>query len=298
MAGTSGVSDLTQSVDDLLATQTEKKIKYRGSSELGKEEFLKLLVCQLQNQDPLNPQDDTEFISQLAQFSSLEQMTNMNTTLSNNVAYSLVGKEVIVRTVDATGKVTEDRGLVDYVEIQNGEAMLSVNGKKYSIDDLVQVLDYAYAIKEYLPSVEEQTEIYDQSNPNLVKVKINLGSNGYEASSVAIAINGQFIDKEYLSFDEETGTVTIAPGAFKDLTPGEYYLEFYFDDIYSTSVKDKVVVRVVNSGIDLGGGNDDPEVEDPDTTDPEDPEVTDPEDSENGETEENNTPGSEGEENA
>lgn len=289
MAGTGGVSDLTQSIDDLTYGSTEREIKYRGSSELGKEEFLKLLVCQLQNQDPLNPQDDTEFISQLAQFSSLEQMTNMNTTLTNNVAYSLVGKEVIVQTVDASGKVTEDRGLVDYVEIQNGEAMLSVNGKKYSIDDLVQVLDYAYAVKEYLPRVEAQTEVYDQSNPNIVKVKIDLGSNGYEASSVAIAINGQFIDKEHMSYDPETGIVSIAPGAFKDLTPGEYYLEFYFDDIYATTVKDKVVVRVVNSGIDLGG-NENPDVEDPDATDPEDPE--------NGGTEGNDTPGTEGEENA
>lgn len=291
MAGTSGVSDLTQALDDLTFSKdvTEREVKYRGSSELGKEEFLKLLVCQLQNQDPLNPQDDTEFISQLAQFSSLEQMTNMNTTLTNNVAYSLVGKEVIVQTVDANGRVTEDRGLVDYVEIQNGEAMLSVNGKKYSIDDLVQVLDYAYAVKEYLPSVEAQTEVYDQSNPNIVEVKINLGSNGYEASSVAIALNGQFIDKEYMSYDPETGIVSIAPGAFKDLTPGEYYLEFYFDDIYATTVKDKVVVRVVNSGIDLGG-NENPDVEDPDVTDPEDPE--------NGGTEGDDTPGTEGEENA
>lgn len=281
MAGTGGVSDLTQSIDDLTYGSTEREIKYRGSSELGKEEFLKLLVCQLQNQDPLNPQDDTEFISQLAQFSSLEQMTNMNTTLTNNVAYSLVGKEVIVQTVDASGKVTEDRGLVDYVEIQNGEAMLSVNGKKYSIDDLVQVLDYAYAVKEYLPRVEAQTEVYDQSNPNIVKVKIDLGSNGYEASSVAIAINGQFIDKEHMSYDPETGIVSIAPGAFKDLTPGEYYLEFYFDDIYATTVKDKVVVRVVNSGIDLGGN-----------------ENSDVEDTENDGTEGNDTPGTEGEENA
>ena len=281
MAGTGGVSDLTQSIDDLTYGSTEREIKYRGSSELGKEEFLKLLVCQLQNQDPLNPQDDTEFISQLAQFSSLEQMTNMNTTLTNNVAYGLVGKEVIVQTIGANGQVIEDRGLVDYVEIQNGEAMLSVNGKKYSIDDLVQVLDYAYAVKEYLPRVEEQTEVYDQSNPNIVKVKIDLGSNGYEASSVAIAINGQFIDKEHMSYDPETGIVSIAPGAFKDLTPGEYYLEFYFDDIYATTVKDKVVVRVVNSGIDLGGN-----------------ENSDVEDTENDGAEGNDTPGTEGEENA
>ena len=74
----SSTSDLTTALEDLTYGTTERKVNQRGSSELGKDEFLKLLVTQLQNQDPLNPQDDTQFISQLAQFSALEQMTNMS----------------------------------------------------------------------------------------------------------------------------------------------------------------------------------------------------------------------------
>ncbi|MBU4236348.1 MAG: flagellar hook assembly protein FlgD [Proteobacteria bacterium] len=71
---------------------------------MGKEDFLTLLVAQLQNQDPLNPDDATEFTSQLAQFSSLEQLTNLNksmeglTTAQANSeklsALSLIGKDV------------------------------------------------------------------------------------------------------------------------------------------------------------------------------------------------------------
>lgn len=261
----SSTTDLTTALEDLTVGKTEPEVKYRGSSELGKEEFLKLLVCQLQNQDPLNPQSDTEFISQLAQFSSLEQMTNMNTTLTNTSAYSLVGKEVIVQTTDSTGAISEVRGTVDYVEMQNGDAMLSIDGKTYSIDDLVQVMDTAYAAQAYLPSVEEQTQVFDLSNPSMLTIKLNLGSNGYEASSVAVAINGTYIDKEYMSYDD--GELVISPEAFKDLDSGSYYLGLYFDDPYSTSITDKVTIKVVNSGIDLGGSETESTVEDEEVTD-------------------------------
>lgn len=53
-----------------------------NNSSLGKDEFLKILMTQVQNQDPLNPIDDKEFISQMATFSSLEQMMNLNTTMT------------------------------------------------------------------------------------------------------------------------------------------------------------------------------------------------------------------------
>ncbi|MCY8455055.1 flagellar hook assembly protein FlgD, partial [Bacillus spizizenii] len=56
-----------------------------SNSSLGKDEFLKILMTQVQNQDPLNPVDDKEFISQMATFSSLEQMMNMNKTMTQFV---------------------------------------------------------------------------------------------------------------------------------------------------------------------------------------------------------------------
>lgn len=247
VSSTSTTKELTTALDDLAVNKTEKEFKQRGSTELGKDEFLKLLVCQLQNQDPLNPQDDTDFIAQLAQFSALEQMTNMNSTMTSTSAYSLVGKEVIVQTKDSTGEYKEVRGTVDYVEMKNGEAKLSIDGNTYSLDDLVQVMDTFYAAKQYLPSVEESKQTYDLSKPSITKIKIDLGSNGYEASSVAVSLNGEYIDKQYLTFSAEEGELQISPEAFQDLLPGKYQLGFYFDDPYQTSVTDKVTIEVIKS---------------------------------------------------
>ncbi len=259
MAGVTN-TDLATKLDELEGLNTEKKFEPRGSSELGKDAFLKLLVTQLSNQDPLNPQSDQEFIAQLAQFSALEQMTNMSATLTNTSAYSLVGKQVIVNSTDSVGKVTEVRGTVDAVKMKNGSAELLIDGKTYSIDDLVQVMDSYYAIKEYLPSVEEQEISYDPSNPSMSSIKINLGSNGYEASSVAVMLNGKYIDKEHMTYED--GILKISPEAFKDLAPGKYNLGFYFDDPFNTAVTDKVTVKVENSGPNQGGDTD----KDDDTT--------------------------------
>jgi flagellar basal-body rod modification protein FlgD len=72
-----------------------------GNPTLGKNDFLKLLVSQLQNQDPLNPSDPTEFTAQLAQFSSLEQLSNVNKNLEKLVssqdlgAMAFIGREVV-----------------------------------------------------------------------------------------------------------------------------------------------------------------------------------------------------------
>ncbi|KYG35053.1 flagellar hook assembly protein FlgD [Alkalihalobacillus trypoxylicola] len=90
--------------NDLWYSNLEPTTRSASSNVLGKDDFLKILITQLQNQDPANPMDDREFIAQMAQFSSLEQMTNMNQNISqmmdmqitqNLVTHSeLIGKEI------------------------------------------------------------------------------------------------------------------------------------------------------------------------------------------------------------
>jgi len=117
----------------------------KGSkSTLDKDAFLGLLVAQMKYQDPLEPTSNTEFVAQYAQFSSLEQMQNMATTMELSRASSMVGKTVIVNTTNSSGIETQIEGRVDYVTYENGKAYVSIDGALYSLDDVYAIEDDLY----------------------------------------------------------------------------------------------------------------------------------------------------------
>ncbi len=111
-----------------------------ANQSLGKDEFLKLMVTQLQNQDPLNPTTNEDFLAQLAQFSALEQMQNLNesfTTFSQSIklgnASALIGKEISFVNME-TGEV--EVGKVDQISLREGQVFLTANDKEFSFDDI------------------------------------------------------------------------------------------------------------------------------------------------------------------
>ncbi|WP_067838581.1 flagellar hook assembly protein FlgD [Amphibacillus sediminis] len=125
------------------------------SSELGKDEFLRILMTQIQNQDPLNPMDDREFITQMTTFSTLEQMINMNTSISALVQnqmvspviqYShLIGKEVTYYAIDEeTGKIKEPKEMVTSqvvaISEREGFAVIELaNDDKIYTDEILRI---------------------------------------------------------------------------------------------------------------------------------------------------------------
>lgn len=128
---------------------------------MGKDAFLKILMTQLQNQDPTSPMDDKEFISQMAQFSTLEQMTNMtksiNTLVESQlispvVQYShMIGKTVTYPNYNEETGVNEgtEQSKVVAVSQQDGWAVLELaNGEKIYADAILQVSDQAIADKD------------------------------------------------------------------------------------------------------------------------------------------------------
>lgn len=109
--------------------------------ELGKNEFLNLLVTQLKYQDPLNPMQSTDFSAQLAQFSSLEQLTNMNSTLSGIQSSLTANKQDnILDYIGKTVKTSDDKsGQVTGVTYQDGISYLMVGENKITPDQVVEI---------------------------------------------------------------------------------------------------------------------------------------------------------------
>jgi flagellar basal-body rod modification protein FlgD len=133
-------SEVEQLRSEVLAYNRSLGVNDTASNELGKDEFLKILIAQLTHQDPTDPMDDREFIAQMAQFSTLEQMTNMNAEferlgalLQSGQAVSLLGKYVDVFVGD-----TIVSGRVD--EITGGQfPQVLVNNVYYSYSDVQRV---------------------------------------------------------------------------------------------------------------------------------------------------------------
>ena len=110
------------------------------SQQLGKDDFLKLLITQLSNQDPTSPMEDTQFISQMAQFSSLAQMTNMNESfnkmaamINSSQATSTLGKTVEVDLGDTTSQ-----GVVEATSF-GANPQVMVNGMYYDLNKIKAV---------------------------------------------------------------------------------------------------------------------------------------------------------------
>lgn len=239
------MSNIAQVVDESVkdtAVESMKKVT-RGTTSLGKDAFLQLLVAQMQYQDPLEPSSDTEWIAQLAQFSSLEEMQNMSSTLSNTQAFTMVGK-----TVQVTTDSTTVEGVVDYVSVSGNTSYVNINGAQYKAADVKAVLGDNYLQEKYGPSVAEQTATFDYDHTADIKLAVSMGQEGYEANSLYLAIDGNLVDTDYLSYDKEKQILTIKQEALEGLEPGRSYdVTCIFDDKAETTSHGKANIKVVGT---------------------------------------------------
>lgn len=146
--------------------------KATGTSNNGmdKDAFLQLLVAQMKYQDPLEPTSNTEYISQYAQFSQVEQMQNMASSMDLQRASGLVGEQVYIKTTSSNGETNYIQGKVDYVVYENNKAYLAINESLYSIDDLDTVVD-----EEYLAAYDKASAFVAELNrlPNIYGIDLS-----------------------------------------------------------------------------------------------------------------------------
>jgi len=117
--------------------------KDTGTKGLGQDDFMKLLVAQMQNQNPLDPQNASDLATQLAQFSSLDGITKLNENFSSlllmqgiNQATGLIGKNVKYQPTQGGNAVS---GLVQSVQVNSGAVNLVINGANVSLSQVSQI---------------------------------------------------------------------------------------------------------------------------------------------------------------
>ncbi|MDB5038226.1 MAG: flgD [Bacteriovoracaceae bacterium] len=155
------------------ATATGNGAAKPASQSMGKDDFMKLLLTQLSAQDPLNPQDPTQFVTQLTQFSNLENLQNLGTKMGQLVtanSISLLGKDVRVNGNQINGPATGYYALTDNAKSVNLQVIDSVGNIVKTIKDL-------------------------PTTPGLHDVKIDgIPAGNYTFSVTAIDVNNQLMN--------------------------------------------------------------------------------------------------------
>lgn len=127
------------------------KTKSTTKTELSMDDFLQLLVKQLQNQDMMNPMDETAFMNQMTQMATIQSMNTLADVAVTNYSASLVGKEVTIGEKGNDGNVKEIVGTVTGSAVYGGENVIFVDGKSYYLTQIM-------AVGKLPPKEEKPTE--------------------------------------------------------------------------------------------------------------------------------------------
>lgn len=111
----------------------------KSNNALGMDDFFKLMVAQLSNQDMFNTVDDTQFISQMAQFSMVQALNELSQASATAYGVSLIGKEATVAVAGQDGELRVVRGIVDSVALYNGTTQVMIDGERFALSSVMEV---------------------------------------------------------------------------------------------------------------------------------------------------------------
>lgn len=133
-----GISSITDSLG--IQTTSDATLKTNSSTDnlsLEFEDYLKIIVAQLQNQDMSNPTDMSDFINQMVQYTTIQVMQDMNDLSKSSYAMSFIGKDVVIAETDASGNVISKSGKVDGVSLYYDEPVFIVDGVEYPMSSIM-----------------------------------------------------------------------------------------------------------------------------------------------------------------
>ncbi len=135
--------------------EKEKKVENAPNNDLDKMAFLRLLTTQLANQDPLNPMEDREFIAQLAQFSALEQMQNLNKTVENLGTEILTSMEMLnTNQLQANVQLIKEvmnirKAMESYLGLEPGPEEVDIEELRYKIEMANELTEENYTVESW-----------------------------------------------------------------------------------------------------------------------------------------------------
>lgn len=189
-----------QFVNSTSSTSIANANKDTNKSGMDSNAFLTLLVAEMQNQDPLEPTSNTEWVSQYATFTQVSEIQNIGQNMQSMKAQDLVGEYVIMKvTNEQNGESDYVSGQVDYVVYEEGKAFLSIDGKMYSVDDLDTV-----ASREYMDAYNLAADIVKDSKelPNIDALTSSykkLVNNLYDKVDGMTAYQEKFVDPDLIT---------------------------------------------------------------------------------------------------
>lgn len=135
-------SKILSSSEQIQANYEKYKSRFKDSTEemVSSETFLSLLVAEMTNQDPMEPTSNTEFVTQMAQFTSLQYSKDAATYAQSNYASSLVGKTVTAQKMDGSEVVTKT-GVVDSVMKSGDSYTIKIDGVSFDISKVISIAD-------------------------------------------------------------------------------------------------------------------------------------------------------------
>ncbi|MEG0772973.1 flagellar hook capping FlgD N-terminal domain-containing protein [Clostridium sp.] len=177
----------------------------KPGEEMNKNSFLQILAAEMANQDPTKPQDTTAYITQLSQFASLEQMSNLNTTMRMSSAQNVSGKFVALDVYNSSGY--QESGVVKSVFKRNNEVYITVedsygNLKEYGFDqvtDIMDLPDYNMDNINFINTaslIGKTVEVPGEDNENPIQGVVKEVFRSNEGIKVKIESNGEI--KDYL----------------------------------------------------------------------------------------------------